>query len=94
MIIDCHGHYTTAPPQLGQYRDAQIAAVRADPGHASDLDLPEISDDDIRASLEGAHARLQRERGTDLTCSSPGVVDGPPRRQHPHQPILGSAATT
>jgi 4-oxalmesaconate hydratase len=71
MIIDCHGHYTTAPPQLGQYRDAQIAAVRADPGHAGDLDLPEISDDDIRASLEGAQLRLQRERGTDLTLFSP-----------------------
>jgi 4-oxalmesaconate hydratase len=71
MIIDCHGHYTTAPPQLGQYRDAQIAAVRADPGHAGDVDLPEISDDDIRASLEGAQLRLQRERGTDLTLFSP-----------------------
>jgi 4-oxalmesaconate hydratase len=71
MIIDCHGHYTTAPPQLGQYRDAQIAAVRADPGHAGDVDLPEISDDDIRTSLEGAQLRLQRERGTDLTLFSP-----------------------
>lgn len=25
MIIDCHGHYTTAPQQLQDYRDAQIA---------------------------------------------------------------------
>ena len=25
VIIDCHGHYTTAPPQLGEYRDAQKA---------------------------------------------------------------------
>ena len=32
VIIDCHGHYTTAPPQLGQYRDAQKAALRDDPG--------------------------------------------------------------
>ena len=22
MIIDCHGHYTTAPAALGRYRDA------------------------------------------------------------------------
>jgi 4-oxalmesaconate hydratase len=71
MIIDCHGHYTTAPPQLGQYRDAQIAALGTDPGHAGDVDLPAISDDDIRASLEGAQLRLQHERGTDLTLFSP-----------------------
>ena len=25
MIIDCHGHYTTAPQQLNDFRDAQIA---------------------------------------------------------------------
>ena len=25
MIIDCHGHYTTAPSKLQTYRDAQIA---------------------------------------------------------------------
>ena len=30
MIIDCHGHYTTAPKALQVYRDAQIAAL-ADP---------------------------------------------------------------
>jgi len=27
MIIDCHGHYTTAPRALQAYRDAQIAAL-------------------------------------------------------------------
>ena len=30
MIIDCHGHYTTAPAQLQAYRERQIAAL-ADP---------------------------------------------------------------
>jgi 4-oxalmesaconate hydratase len=71
MIIDCHGHYTTAPPALGQYREAQIAAVNADPNSVRDVDPPEISDDDIRASLETAQLRLQSERGTDLTLFSP-----------------------
>jgi 4-oxalmesaconate hydratase len=71
MIIDCHGHYTTAPPQLGQYRDAQIAALGTDAGHTGDVDLAAISDDDIRVSLEGAQLRLQHERGTDLTLFSP-----------------------
>ena len=52
MIIDCHGHYTTAPSELQTFRQAQLAAL-AD----STLGVPaapEISDDDIRASLEGA----------------------------------------
>ena len=30
MIIDIHGHYTTAPAALGAWRDAQIAGI-ADP---------------------------------------------------------------
>ena len=28
MIIDCHGHYTTAPKALQDYRDAQIAGLK------------------------------------------------------------------
>ena len=28
MIIDCHGHYTTAPPALEAWRKQQIAAIR------------------------------------------------------------------
>jgi 4-oxalmesaconate hydratase len=69
MIIDCHGHYTTAPGQLEAFRKAQIAAL-ADPKLAVSRG-PDISDDEIRASLEGAQLKLQRERGTDLTIFSP-----------------------
>jgi 4-oxalmesaconate hydratase len=28
MIIDCHGHYTTAPQQLEDYRNRQIAELK------------------------------------------------------------------
>ena len=28
MIIDCHGHYTTAPQALTDFRDAQKAALK------------------------------------------------------------------
>mgnify|MGYP001764331814 CR=1 FL=1 len=28
LIIDCHGHYTTAPPQHDAWRDAQKAAFK------------------------------------------------------------------
>ena len=69
MIIDCHGHYTTAPRALQDWRDAQIAAF--DAGERFDAPDPVISDDEIRASLEGAQLKLQRERGADLTIFSP-----------------------
>jgi 4-oxalmesaconate hydratase len=70
MIIDCHGHYTTAPPALERFRDRQLAGL-ADPARrplSTDLD---ISDDEIRDSLERAQLKLQRERGTDVTIFSP-----------------------
>jgi 4-oxalmesaconate hydratase len=71
MIIDCHGHYTTAPQQLSTYRDAQQAAVKTDPNHEGSKGEITISDDEIVESLENAQLRLQRERGTDLTIFSP-----------------------
>jgi len=70
MIIDCHGHYTTAPAALQKFRDEQIAGLTAH------IDVPvsalaPISDDQIRDSLENAQLKLQRARGTDLTIFSP-----------------------
>ena len=70
MIIDCHGHYTTAPKALQDYRDAQIAALK-DPTQPPYDGKIDISDDRIRESLEGAQLKLQRERGTDVTIFSP-----------------------
>ena len=70
MIIDCHGHYTTAPKPLQDFREAQIAALK-DPAQTPSRESMKISDDQIRDSLEGAQLKLQRERGTDLTIFSP-----------------------
>ena len=70
MIIDCHGHYTTAPAELEAWRKRQIAAID-DPAKAPRRDELVITDDAIRASLENAQLRMQRERGTDLTIFSP-----------------------
>jgi len=70
MIIDCHGHYTTAPKALQDYRDAQVAALK-DPTQPPYDGKIDISDDQIRESLEGAQLKLQRERGTDVTIFSP-----------------------
>jgi 4-oxalmesaconate hydratase len=70
MIIDCHGHYTTAPAELQAFRDAQIAAIKG-AGKTPDVGALNISDEQIRQSLEGAQLKLQRQRGTDLTIFSP-----------------------
>jgi len=71
MIIDCHGHYTTAPDELGQYRDQQKKDLATNPDHSHSKGAVNISDDQIRDSLEDAQLRLQRERGTDVTLFSP-----------------------
>lgn len=69
MIIDCHGHYTTAPQPLQDFRDGQIARL-ADPGLPAPV-LADISDDAIRESIENNQLRLLRERGSDMTIFSP-----------------------
>jgi 4-oxalmesaconate hydratase len=71
MVIDCHGHYTTFPPGVGAWREAQVSAVTADPGFVGSKGTMVVSDDEIRESLESAQLALQRERGTDLTIFSP-----------------------
>jgi 4-oxalmesaconate hydratase len=69
MIIDCHGHYTTAPDPHQDYRAAQMARLQ-------NPSLPEpqsaiISDDQIRESIELNQLKLLRERGADMTIFSP-----------------------
>jgi 4-oxalmesaconate hydratase len=71
MIIDCHGHYTTTPDELGEYRDRQRADLAKNPQHQSQKGSIKISDDQLRESVEGAQLKLQRERGTDVTIFSP-----------------------
>src|SRR5437762_1059078 len=51
MIIDIHGHYTTAPAALGAWRDLQIASLK-DPGKAPKSSDLKISDDELRESIE------------------------------------------
>jgi 4-oxalmesaconate hydratase len=69
LIIDCHGHYTTAPKPHQDFRDAQLARLK-------DPTLPEpkpasISDDEIRETIDANQLRLQKARGADLTIFSP-----------------------
>jgi 4-oxalmesaconate hydratase len=69
MIIDCHGHYTTAPKQLQEYRDAQIAGLKGG-SRPSTRGTLTISDDELRESVQ-PQLKFQRDRGTDLTIFSP-----------------------
>jgi 4-oxalmesaconate hydratase len=69
MIIDCHGHYTTFPQALVDFRERQLAA-------ALDRGLPEppdplISDEELRATVEPHQVARMAERGIDLTLFSP-----------------------
>ena len=70
MIIDCHGHYTTAPKALEDWRNAQIAAI-ADPARKPSPATLKISDDELRQSIEANQLKFMRERGSDLTIFSP-----------------------
>ena len=64
MIVDCHGHYTTAPPAHKRFREAQLAGDPEPPP-------ARISDDEIRESIEENQLRLLLERGGDLMIFSP-----------------------
>jgi 4-oxalmesaconate hydratase len=70
MIIDIHGHYTTAPKALEAWRKRQVAAI----GDAAAMPKPSelsISDDELRESIETNQLRVMRERGIDVTVFSP-----------------------
>jgi len=70
MIIDVHGHYTTAPKALEAWRNRQIAAVRDPAAQPRVADL-KISDDELRETIESNQLARMRERGVDLTIFSP-----------------------
>jgi 4-oxalmesaconate hydratase len=66
MVIDAHGHYTTVPSGLRIFRALQISNMgRPTKGAVN------ISDDEIRASLEKGQIRLLNERGIDVMLFSP-----------------------
>jgi 4-oxalmesaconate hydratase len=70
MIIDCHGHFTTAPKSLREWRDKQVASAN-DPGNAPKITDLKIADGEIQSAIEGGQLKLQKERGSDLTIFSP-----------------------
>ncbi|WP_321968988.1 amidohydrolase family protein [Paraburkholderia tropica] len=71
-IIDCHGHYTTAPDQVKQYRKDQLLDLQA--GRTSTKRVLAVTDEEIRVSIENAQLKMQRDRETDLTLFSPRAL--------------------
>jgi 4-oxalmesaconate hydratase len=69
MIIDIHGHYTTEPQALHQFRDKQLAALADAARKPSTADLG-ISDEELVKSVQ-PQLKFQTERGSDLTIFSP-----------------------
>jgi len=61
LIIDCHGHYTTAPKALETWRNAQIAGIKDASLMPKVSDL-KISDDDIRETIDNNQLKLMKER--------------------------------
>jgi 4-oxalmesaconate hydratase len=70
MIIDIHGHYTTAPQALEAWRSQQVASIK-DPSMKPAVSALEITDDDIRETIEQNQLKRMRERGLDLVLFSP-----------------------
>ncbi len=69
MIIDCHGHFTTAPKALEDWRNRQVASLAGgDAPKASEL---RIGDDELREAIEKNQLAKMDERGSDLTIFSP-----------------------
>ena len=70
MIIDIHGHYTTAPDELEIWRDRQLAGL-ADNRRILSGPKPLISDDQIRETIESGQLKQILERGGNITLFSP-----------------------
>ncbi len=70
MIIDIHGHYTTAPKSLETWRNRQIAGIKDTALRPRAADL-RIGDDELRETIESNQLRQMRSRGSDLTVFSP-----------------------
>ena len=89
MIVDCHGHYTTAPQALWDWRKRQASGEKI-----SEAALG-ISDDDIRDSLEQAQLKLQRgARQRPHVLLAARGLDGAPRRQRRDQRAVGARCRT
>ena len=72
LVIDCHGHYTTASEPHNKWRGDQKAAFKSgQPAPA----YPSISNDEIRETFEKNQILLLKERGADMARNF--ALEGP-----------------
>ena len=94
MIIDCHGHYTTAPKALEDWRNQQIAGIK-DPARSPGSSDLKISDDELRETIESQPAAADegaRQRPDDLQPAR--QLHGPPHRRLRGQSAPGRRSAT
>jgi 4-oxalmesaconate hydratase len=70
MIIDCHGHFMTAPKALEAGCNQRTAGIKDSAVMPKVANL-KISDDELRETIEANQLRLMKERGADFTIFSP-----------------------
>lgn len=66
MIIDCHGHFTTAPDEVVEWRKRQLAHDGGTYGAPLN-----VTDDELAAAVDNGQIRMYRERGHDKAIFSP-----------------------
>ena len=89
MIIDCHGHFTTAPKSLHAWRKKQLERSTIPPTQPKKSDLV-ITDDEIR----GRHRRRPAEAAAGARRRPDHLfadrrANGAPPRQRADQPGVG-----
>ena len=80
MVIDCHGHYTTTPAGVADWRDAQTAAVARDPAFVGSKGSMRVTDDEIRDFLDAGKslqlATINKDGTPHLVTMWYGLIDG------------------
>ena len=69
MYIDCHGHFTSVPQKVRQWRDNQLELFER--GERLSSEKLDVTDEDLVAAIEDNQFRFQKERGLDVTLFSP-----------------------
>jgi len=63
VTLDVHGHYTTAPKALEDWRNRQIAGIN-DPSVMPKASELKISDDELRETIDQVEAQVGKVRAS------------------------------
>jgi len=73
LLIDCHGHFTTTPARVMEFRARQIEHFKKT-GQNIPEEPPHITDEEIHAAIHDNQLKVMKERGVDLTIFSPRAL--------------------